>query len=70
MRKAWKEKWIVLRPIIGHHFGYPGFFTATHAINNQGFRKVLNLEILYFKNTLVLSYFHTNYNSFIVSNIY
>ena len=55
MRKAWKEKWIVLRPRNDHDFGYPGFFTAPRTMNNQGFCKVLNLEMFNLKNTLVLS---------------
>ena len=53
MRKAWKEKWIVLRPRNDHDFGYPGFFTAPRTMNNQGFCTILNLEIFYFKNKLV-----------------
>jgi len=35
MRKAWKEKWIVLRPRNDHDFGYPGFFNPPRTMNTQ-----------------------------------
>jgi len=35
MRKAWKEKWIVLRPRNDHDFGYPGYFTAPRTMNSK-----------------------------------
>ena len=36
MRKAWKEKWIVLIPRNNHNFGYPGFFNPPGTMNTQG----------------------------------
>ena len=59
MRKAWKEKWIVLRPPNDHDFGYPGYFTAPRTMNNKGFHEILNLKIFYIENILVLSKLHT-----------
>ena len=51
MRKAWKEKWVVLRPRNDHDFGYPGYFTAPRTMNSKGSQKILNKKIFYFKNT-------------------
>ena len=54
MRKAWKEKWIVLRPENDHNFGYPEFFTAPRTINNQGFFqnfKFINIQFLVYLST-------------------